>query len=423
MGLKEIGMSQKRTKSTNSTRAERVDAEFEPAPCETVETVIEEKPKSGLAWLKISGFCVLAALIGGASGYGLGRVWPASETVDVSPIEARLAALEAIEIPDLNLSPVEAQIRSLETASGLRGQALEELIARINALETTQDNGADSITEPVDLSPIEARLDTLETDLRAAQNDALMARSALDQLQASLLAQSDAAEGAVSSVDTEVLSVLRGEVAALEARIDSLADDVAAIEDFDPTVLQPMQTELDRLAQSFAALDVEANLAQPEPSSGPVMSSPERALAFAQLARQASGTGPFVVELAELLRVWPDAPGAQSLVPIAADGAPDGPELIAAFPEMELRQLTGETQLIFGVVRIDRADVYGPAAQIKSALTDHDFGQVAELVDDLTAEQSAALEGWVSLLQSRLNVVEGLDRMSVALNPGEEVQQ
>lgn len=411
-------MSEAKPKKSRTAKPERVEAEFEPAPDNAAEPAHEGEGKSakgsGLPWLKITGFCLAAAMIGGLSGYGLGRVWPVSEPVDVSAIEARLSALETAEPVTTDLTPIENRIDDLESASALRGQALPEIADRLRTLET-QPVGPTG--ESADLSEIEARLNALEDGLRLAGNDAASARSSLEQLQTFMMSQPGEQAGGAGPVDTAQLSLLQGELSALSQRVAALEDGEA----FDPSVLDDFDQRLSALDRQIAQLDGDAMAAGVEPGvlsqTSPVedASQSQRALAFAQLVRGASGTEPFAVELAELRRVWPSAPAAAGLVDIAREGALDGAALKASFPALPLRQLTGETQLYFGVLRVDRSGEPGPAAQIEAALDAEDLPAAQNLTQGLTGEAAALIAPWRSQLEARLAVSSALERMANTL--------
>ena len=424
-------MSDSSTKPGKSGKAERVDAEFEPAPGDSAKTPSEPKPKPGLPWLKITGFSILAAAIGGASGYGLGRVWPAPTPTDLSAVEARLESLESQPQNVIDLDPIETRLDGLESASQLRGSALEEIVARLGVVEDEAEadgsSGLDAID--LDLSAFETRLLALEEGVQTARDEAGSARSALDQLQDALLSQSadPGADSTDNEASTALIAVLQSEVSALSEQVMTLSGQVEAMDLIDPIALELIDTRIGVLEQTVSELASDM-VSGGAPNQGGVLiagaaPTSERALAFAQLARTASGTAPFAVELADLRRVWPDAPGIADLIDIASEGALDAAGLSEAFPELALRELTGETQIYFGVLRIDRAGEPGPAAQIVEALAREDLSAARALIQSVSRDGQQLLSEWRDLLEARLAVDDGLEVLSNALENPQEASE
>jgi len=376
---------------------EPVDAEFKPVDS-------EPEPRKGfgraLSILRVAGFVAAAALVGGAAGWVLVRAMPAPAP-DLTALEDRLSALETAEVPEPDLSRIEARLSVLETedpGDAMRGQALEQLVrdaaalrGRVDALEAAEPPEETGLTE------LEARLDETarEADRRL---DALDARIAT-------LGAGDAGE----SVD------ISGALAPVLNRIEALTDRVAAAERASDEAAG-LDTRLDTVAERLAAVETRLEDTQ----TAPAASTPDRArraLAYADLAAAARGSGPFAVELAELRRVWPDAPGLDALRGHARAGAPSREQLAAQLPEDELQAASAETEVWFGVLRIARsARGPGPGDAIRAAL---DAGDLDSAVQDARALEDparAVIAGWLQGAEARLQVEAALSQMRAALD-------
>lgn len=253
---------------------EPVDAEFKPVDS-------EPEPRKGLsralAILRLTGFVVAAALIGGAAGWVLVRAMPAPAP-DLTALEARLGALETAEIPPPDLSRIETRLSALETedpGEALRGQALEQLVRDAAALRDRVDSlEAVEPPEGTDLTGLETRIDETASDA-ARRLDALEARIAA-------LGSGEAGEGVdVSAALDPVLT-----------RLDALTDRIAAAERANDEAAR-LQSRLD--AATGRLDDLDARLAEVEAAPDAAPPSPDgarRALAYADLASAARGSAP-----------------------------------------------------------------------------------------------------------------------------------
>lgn len=378
---------------------EPVDAEFKPVDS-------EPEPRKGfsraLAILRVTGFVVAAALIGGAAGWVLVRTMPAP-TPDLTELEARLGVLETAETPAPDLSRIEARLLALETedpGDAMRGQALEQLVrdaaalrSRVEALEAVEP------PEGIDLTALETRIDETANNT-TRRLEALEARIAL-------LGSGQAGEGV--DVSDALAPVL--------ARIDALTDRVAAAERPNDEAAGQPDPRVDEASARIDALEARFTDMEAAPAAAPSPDRARRALAYADLASAARGSGPFAVELAELRRVWPDAPGLNVLRSHARPGAPSREQLSAQLPEDELQAVSAETDLWFGVLRIARtAQGPGPGDALRAALDDGDLEGAVDGARALEEPARAVIADWLQGAEARVQIEAALSQVRAALD-------
>lgn len=477
-------MSTSDSRTGSDPSAEPVDAEFEPAPegagaSDSSDKSSAPKAKGGAGWFKVSLFVIAAATIGGASGWLAGQVLHApifagpgaGGGVD-GDLEARIAALETASdsASSADLDALQARIANLESAqdaSGLRGDAVEQLVrdvadlrGRIDALEAVptgaptgalaDSNGGEA--SPSDaLSALEARLEArldealsaFETQLqtvrdtaRTAETAAEQARSAARQAMDAIAeagAASGAGAGAASGADAAPapdLAPLRASITELEraqqrigqrlTELDELASRIQQVEQsaVQPGAVSDLAARIDALQGAVAAAEAEAEAASGQAGAGRDLAA--RALAFAALRDAASSSEPFTAELSDLARVWPGAPQRAGLVAPARSGAPTLEGLASSFPGDALSAVTGEAQTYFGVLRVRRDGAQGPAAAIESALAADDLAGALQLADGLDGEAAASIASWRDQARARLAIETALDAMARALQTPQE---
>lgn len=378
---------------------EPVDAEFKP---------VDSEPQPRKAWprilaiARITGFVVAAALIGGAAGWVLVQTRPAAGP-DMTPLETRLAALETRAAPEPDLSPIEARLSALEAdnpGDALRAQAVEQLVRdtasvreRVEALEAAEPAGAP------DLAEVNSRIEDVARD----------ADRRLDDL--------EARAGALAAAGPGEGADLSGALEPVLSRINALNDRIAAVEGAAGSA-SGTDPRLDLIAQRLNALEASlAEQAAPEPASSPDRA--EQALAYADLAAAAGGSGAFALELAELRRAWPDAPGLEALRAHARNGAPSRERLSAQLPEDELDAVSGETQVWFGVLRIARTgEDPGPGDALRAALDAGDLEAAVTSARALEGPARTVIDPWLQDAEARLQVDAALRDMRAALDEG-----
>lgn len=439
--------------------AEPVDAEFEPAPDASAEPS-KDKPKrsGGAGGLKVFLFVVLAASIGGATGYGLSRYLPAlsgpaasGPGAQTAALEARIVALESQSAPDLaGLTERVSRLESVTQAREGLSSRVDTLAASLNRLEREIASGASAAGDGAQgegssdgqaggqaasgpalaaletrindaFNEVQDRLDALAGDVETARSEADAARSAAQQ--------ANAAIGGLSTGQSETGAPSDQRLAALSGRIDALAEQVSGLPVAAPAdaasqqAVDAIQTRLRTLAEDVSELSgrvAALESASPPRDTGAQSTSEPvdlaaRALAFAALTEAASGSQAFAVELEALARAWPGAPGLSDLRSVAREGAPTPDRLSETFPAEALSEATGEMRTYFGVLRVAREQNEGPAAAIEQALAEDDLSEAARIVAALDAPGLAAVEGWRAGLAARLRVRETLSEQSAAL--------
>jgi len=442
------------TPNTDQTDAEPVEAEFEPAPGSTAKPDKSQAraPKSGggLPWLTIALVTLFAGAIGGGSGWLMGRYGPDAGT---AALDGRLAALEAASeasVGDARIAGLQTRLEAVESslqAAELRARGIEQLVRdvaalrdRVDALAETRAPGATQPGGGADLDAVaalEARLDqalsALQTQLNSVSQSADTARSVADQAQSaiqqalSLMSQGRAdAQGSEASAPADAAS--RAALAAVEARVAALesvsgtlsaqAERLGALEQqvsalgavgANTSSLEILSARIAQLETAITALEATA------PQAAETASLAERAVAFAAMSRAAAGPDPFPVVFADLQRLWPQAPRLSSLSGPARTGAPTLDQLKTTFPGDGIRAVTGEAQMLFGVIRVEREATAGPTPAIEAALDAGDLAGAVAATEALEPDARAVASVWLSQAQARLAVEQGLSALSEAL--------
>ena len=161
------------------------------APQVVKETTIERK--GGFVPMLLGG--AAAAVLGyGVAAYSSQAVWPFDAAEDtafedelrfalttqdgtLSDLGARLATLESIEPPSVDLSPVEDQIAAVQSATADLSSRLDEIVARIDTLERQPLESA--VSEEA-IAAYERALDDLKAEVEAQRAEvAQMAQEAV----------------------------------------------------------------------------------------------------------------------------------------------------------------------------------------------------------------------------------------------------
>lgn len=249
-------------------------------------------PRSRSGFGGLATAAVVGAILGAALTYALSTVLPlpAPEPPDAGP---------ALAAHDQRLAGLEQELATLEADAASAGQAAKtadaDLGDRVAALETQLADVSGSIPKPVDLSALDSRITAL-----SAQVDAIAAGA------------SSADAGAMA----ETITALKGQLAGLQATVDSLSTLPAAV----------------------AALEARP-VPAPEPEAPAVASADMQVPLIVAGLETAFATGrPFATELVTLNDVLPDVAVAAPLAARAAGGLPR-PDLLqqnfsAAVPDM-----------------------------------------------------------------------------------------
>ncbi|MCP2679994.1 hypothetical protein NHF45_10695 [Maricaulaceae bacterium NA33B04] len=446
------------TSKSKSGKAEPVDAEFEPAPSGTdapktpkPEHATDDK-SGGLPWLTIALVTVFAGAIGGGAGYLMGKYGPDPAN---AALEDRLTALEAAATED-DVTTLEARLGAVEDqiqGAQLRAEGLEQLVRdvaelrdRIEAIEAAPAGESGSFSGDASaaidalerqlndtLSAFRDRLNTLRSDTDTARSIAEQAQSSLQQAM-SLLSQAGSNTGGEPSsggASQAAVSAIEARVASLETaltRLNTQADQlrnlqqtVAGMAEAEPSLpgLDQLQSRVNALEASLASMDD-----TPPAATAPASASlAERALAFAAVSRAAAGSQPFPVEVANLSRLWPGAPGISALTEPARTGAPTLDQLTATFPGDAIRAATGEAQLLFGIIRVERDGTTGPTPAIEAALEAGDLAAAVTATRALDGEARTVAAPWLARAEARLAMERGLASLADALSRAEETNR
>lgn len=423
-------------KSTSPDPSEPVDAEFEPAPDSAAKT--PPRKTGGGRWLALVGVAVLAAGVGGGTGWLMGRYSPLSDSADSAALAARLEALEAAQADPAQIAALQGRLEGVEeTVAGQdqRVAAFEQLIRdvaalrdRIAALESQPAPEGSAVTpnDPAALEALRTRLDDVlegfNARLIAAEDAAAQARGSADAAQSALtqMMASGTPDSASAGVDEAALAAVRTELTRLGQTVRALTADVRALEASRPQAAPgfdagALETRLTALEDALAS--AEASVSASRTQGAASTSLARRALAFSALAEAAATDQPFAMEYAMLSQIWPDAPGLRALTPAARSGALTVTRLADRFPGEAVRQAAGETELFLGVIRLSRpGDADGAAARIEALLAEGDLAGAVDAVQSLEGAAAEAVSGWLTDARARLVLKEALDEMRSALD-------
>lgn len=382
--------------------AEPVDAEFEPAPdsggSRSKSKTQKPKPaktgKSGAPVLAFVGLTVLAAGVGGAVGWGIGRYAPTGEAGATAQLESRIEALEAFAVTDGQLSALQTRLETVEAETAgapLRTNAFEQLIRDVADLRASVETLQSIEGGAADLSGLTARLVAVERDLQTVVDDietvsatAETTQSALQQMRNQPAPNSGAAG---SDLSADALSGLQGDLARLQ-------DDVRALQ-AGAGDLDTLAARIDALEATVSGLNVMSGAAPATATAAPA-SLTRQALAFSDLAQAAAHSQPFAMEYAMLAQVWPNRRQLDALIAPARTGAPTLDDLAASFPAQDVREALGQTRRLWGVIEMRRTgDDQGLADQILARIEAGALSEAIALAEGADAAAETVLAPWL----------------------------
>lgn len=416
---------------------EPVDAEFEPAR-DLPDPDSQAARRKGVGAGTVLAFFILASLAGGGLGYAAARYLPATDTTAtdtagetamaeaLGAMQTRLTALEAedpAQTAEAALTPsiaaLNARIELLESrpeaTPGLASPDLTPIEARLTALETAP--------APVDTQSeqqLTARLDQLESDLVSL--DAL-ARQALDT----------PATGEQAAIDPLILQNLSERLSALETAQDLAATAQPPAADPQTAILaarlDQLETELAETralaetAQSSAdtAFAAAAANAAARPAADTGQASRQlaaRALALSALRDIAGTHEGFEAERAALAQVWRGNTDLAAMASYARAGVPTLDDLTASYPGDAIREAAGPGRIFFGLIEVRQASpgagdtgAMAISALAESRLAVRDLEGAIALTERLDETALPAARDWLLGAQARLD----LDRRLIAL--------
>ncbi|WP_297736087.1 hypothetical protein [uncultured Maricaulis sp.] len=413
---------------------EPVDAEFEPADDSRPATKPARKGGGALGLVLVF---LLASVAGGAIGFAASRYVPAADmpepgaaaeraalTSEITGLETRLAALEGEDpvaaIAD-EVSAIAQRLAALENApSPNPGDVpvdLSAIEARLDSLESVVPPGSDPVA-PFDPTEMEARLAALET-----------AQSLTDARAQQALEASQSATDS-PGIDPQILQALTDRIVAVEASVDTLAAPAQS----DPVIAQlrqdllSLQTELAavrRLAEG--ARDQAENAAQTAAATPADTGQASRQLAARALAltalREIAGTGDgFEAERAALARLWRGQPDLAAMADYSRTGVPTIGELATLFPGDAIREAAGPGRVFFGLIEVRRTDGddndTGPLAMTALAerrLADDDLVGAVTIAERLEGDALETVRDWLFQARARLDLDQRLQALRDAL--------
>lgn len=407
---------------TDSNEPEPVDAEFEPADDSPGEAPPRRKAGMGGYFLTF----LIAALAGG--GLGGGVAWmldrTATEPVDLSVIESRLESLETAPEPaSFDPSGLEQRLAALEAAE-IPAVDLSDIETRLTALENATPASGDP-TLPVRVIAIESRLGEVEA----------LANQALDQI-GELPGGVDpgvitALQERLDEIDALPAGSDGVDLAPLEARIAAL-ENAEGPEAFDSSDLEtrlaalenatPPTTGLSALEARLTALEAAGQTASDSrlTAESDAQRLAARTLGLLALNEMARTSQPFEAERAALARSWRGRSELDTLAAYARSGVADRNRLAATFPREAVEAAIGTRRVFFGLIELrpsagSEASPLARVMLIDERLANGDLSGAVSLATQLEGEALAAAQGWLVQAQSRLAVDEALSGLRAAL--------
>ncbi|WP_421789633.1 hypothetical protein [Hyphobacterium sp.] len=406
---------------------EPVDAEFEPAD----DSSEDDRPqKRGGISVYIIIF-LIAVIVGVAGGAWL--FWQygpqQSASVDLSPLEARLAALEDTEPPAaFDASDLESRLATLESApvSDSVSVDLSAIEERLAALEAGGIEAGGDPTVPVRVIALEAGLTRLEEEIAAldeADDDSESGRSheALAALEARIIALESGPLADSGSVD---LTGIEARLEALETRADPdlfypslLEERLLALE-----TAETPAPDLSAIEARMAALEASLSqgLTQQAASGSEGRELAARSLALVALVEAAGTSQSFEAERAALSRLWRNHPALTALANHARSGIPTKDNLAQSYPRDAIENAIGTNRVFFGLIEVrpSEGSETSPLAIVALATEQLDEGDLAsavQLTEQLDGEALAAAQAWLVQAQARLAVNGALAELRNAL--------
>lgn len=361
-----------------------------------------------------------AGLLGGLIGVvALAFAWnklpmQTAEAPDLTPLESRLAKLEAAPPPATDaeaLGALDARVKTLEERKVETPADVSELTSRVTRLEESQNALAETAKDGgsvPDAAALDAKIGDIEQKLQGKIDSALAAQQASN------------ATG---------LEALQGEVAALKAKLGALAEANLAGDSSD---LAPQFTALDqRIAKLEAVLP---DLATAIDRSAASAKSGAAAIAFANLRDAVAAGRSYAAELAAIRSLMPDPGNLGALPSHAETGIPTVAELAlnlqkiieASAPPPQapaetsfLDNMIASAKSAVSIRRID-ADATGTEpsavlARAAAALKQGDLAAAIKEVEALPAPNRDAFAGWLDDARARASVNDTLTTLESAV--------
>ena len=400
---------------------EPVDAEFEPADDDMPADPGDSGSRSGMGAMLV--VFVLASLAGGALGFTGARMFPAqTDGADPDASAERTAITQTVTGLETRLAAIEAEDPAA-IARDSASNSVSALEQRIAALETVPPGG-------VDLGPIEARIEELESASSADANGPALDRlTALEERAATIEAAQIDLQGQITAaetpstaevapaIDPAILQNFTERLAALEAAADAgpaVTDSSAELAALTARIetLETALTEARAVADSArisADQAAETIASRPAGDTDAARQLAARALALTAMRDMAATGGAFEAERAALARLWRGNPDLAALASFSRAGAPTVEDLASSYPGDAIREAAGTGRHFFGLLAVrrvdpeeDSSDPLALTALAETRLANAELADAVMLTEQLPEAALEAAQSWLLGAQARL---------------------
>ena len=282
-----------------------------------------------------------------------------------------------------------------------------------------------------------SRLDAAEQAISALQSEVSQMESSVSQLQSTAEELQSTAEANrqsleqisqdIANLSSDGAGALAGEaVGELQETLQSLDARVASLE---------QGSELDDLTSRIGRLEEEIVAFREQEAQRVAQAEAASALgrAYAALTQQISAGEPFAEELEAVTAELPDAPGVETLRPVAEQGAPTVlqlqlrlEEIAGGLPQTEptegaaegdgfLATMGERLQGMVTVRRADEADMPGALDRALEALRGGDVAAAIAEIEQVSEAPPDEIEAWLADARDRRDAQAGLDDLSDAV--------
>lgn len=414
-----------------------IDADFEPVPPRESEK--PENKTAGPGWLGVGVASTIAAGVGGLIGVVASGMAGQGSSVssDLYELVENQRATEArVEDVAGEITAAEARIqRDVQALLAGDGDSagLEALVEDLEALSARLDEAGAASVDGDTLSALAARVETLET---ADDNEAVSPRQ-MNRAVTALRERVDGQETVLAEIRrgldirADALAGLTTRIAAVELGIEGESGDaMVALE----AQIEALRADLDTLREAgIGAAGLEAALAAQEAASNAAVAQAadraEAALALASIQSRARRGLAFEAPLAKLQAAMPDNSAVAALAPIADTGAPTIEDIRAGFSDARAAATTTDqgsddgwnwVRNVFGdavTVRQD-GDTGSVAASldaIETALSSGDITTAIDGAERLDGAAGEALSDWLDGARKRRDLEAALESLNLAM--------
>jgi len=404
-------------KSSDTLDPEPVDAEFEPA---LDESGFAHSAKTSNKGMFLNPLLFLAAVaLGGALGFAGMLVFQANQSPG-DGLSAEMAAQTRV------ITGLETRLVALENED-----PAQTARSAVSGLETRLTDLENQPAGSIDLSPIEARIEALETapgqsgpvddSVLNALTDRLaeLETANADTQALALQAMEASSQTPPSAIDPQILENLSQRIFALETAEGRVEPDAAQA-----SQLAALQTRLDELetalsqarnvadsAQQTADTTAETMANRPADTGDAARQLAARALALTALRDMAASGDAFEAERAALARLWRGNEDLAALASYSRAGVPTIDDLSEMFPGNAIREASGSGKIFFGLIEVRRigaeegdADPLAVTALVEDRLREDDLEGAVALTERFEGASMEEAQSWLLAASARLNV-------------------